>query len=859
MSGAPVRLAAEYLTDPVGLPDGPVRLSWWSGDDRQAEVQSGYQIQASSSREALGDADLWDTDRVAGAQRTGVVYEGAFPEGGGAVFWHVRTFDSDGLPGAWSEPAVFEVWHPNTFDHARWVTTPLRGNRARSAQVPVLRRSFELAEVPRSARLSVAALGVLRVAVNGQSVESLSLAPGWSSFSRQLNARTVALDGLLEQGANTIQIELGDGAFSGAVDGISREHYGEQARLIAELRILAPDGQEMLIGTDHEWQWHGTGTLSSDAVLGENTDGRVQTPSEDGWRTVDVVDPPAAALRPGSVAPLVSMERISVGQLLRQMPSPVPSLRRWQADLGVAVFGQIRVTLRAARGDYIRVAYASSENEDGSPLFETADEYTAGGEQEEVFAPLFSMHGARWIEIVGDCAADAIVDVTLQQVGSGLLPVSGFESDHSLLNRYHEFSRRTLDNVLLDVPVAGIGARERVGRLATLLPVLPALPYTFSSSAYLSRWVRSVCLENEGADRIAPVYPPVRQALEDQGPRPVETHQPSSTPNVVGTLVVARAVWTSYRAYGDRDLVALTFPELKRFAQHLQSTQRGLICTSAGEEPFEGSPQDLVATALFFETVRLLTRMGGVLGRLGEMESFDGLAQRIRSAFRRRFVTPDGALVGDDATSLVLALDLGLLEGDERSTAMSRLEEIVRAEQYHLCVHPLLADRMLEVLVAGDRLDLAYAVLQQTSGPSWLEPVLQGAKSATNALPTGALSFLHRHVVGLREDPDLTEEGNAFRHVVVQPRPPVGAQFPEGAPLSRVDAHHDSIHGRYEVAWQVETEQFVLNVLVPCGCQARVILPDGETHQVGAGRHLFAMPLVEDDDGIPVLQDSLNS
>ena len=48
--------------------------------------------------------------------------------------------------------------------------------------------------------------------------------------------------------------------------------------------------------------------------------------------------------------------------------------------------------------------------------------------------------------------------------------------------------------------------------------------------------------------------------------------------------------------------------------------------------------------------------------------------------------------------------------------------------------------------------------------------------------------------------------------------------------------------------------RFTLNVRIPPNCSAKVILPDGATHDVVAGRHEFKTGALA-DDGIPVLSE----
>ncbi len=68
MTTAPSHLRTNAQIDPCGLPLRAPLLSWWCGDERAAEVQSGFQIQAATLRELLErDPDLWDSGKIDGA------------------------------------------------------------------------------------------------------------------------------------------------------------------------------------------------------------------------------------------------------------------------------------------------------------------------------------------------------------------------------------------------------------------------------------------------------------------------------------------------------------------------------------------------------------------------------------------------------------------------------------------------------------------------------------------------------------------------------------------------------------------------------------------------------------------------
>jgi len=85
------------------------------------------------------------------------------------------------------------------------------------------------------------------------------------------------------------------------------------------------------------------------------------------------------------------------------------------------------------------------------------------------------------------------------------------------------------------------------------------------------------------------------------------------------------------------------------------------------------------------------------------------------------------------------------------------------------------------------------------------------------------VSFLHRYVAGLqRLEP-------AWRRFRVAPRP--------GGGLTRASTEHVTPHGRVAVSWTVSDGELTVDVTVPDGCVAELVLPDGSATGLGTGRH----------------------
>ena len=163
----------------------------------------------------------------------------------------------------------------------------------------------------------------------------------------------------------------------------------------------------------------------------------------------------------------------------------------------------------------------------------------------------------------------------------------------------------------------------------------------------------------------------------------------------------------------------------------------------------------------------------------------------------------------------------------------------IRAAGTHLGTGFLATPFLLPVLADTGHLDVAYELLFQDTEPSWLVMVDRGATTvweewggvdadgvphaSLNHYSKGAvISFLHQYVAGLQ----CIEPG--YRRFRVAPRP--------GGGLAWATAAHDSPYGRIEVRWQQQGDGLTVDVTVPPGTTAEVLLPTGESTTFASGR-----------------------
>ena len=902
MLSAPRRLRCEYLIDPLGLHVQEPRLSWWPTDDRRAELQSAYQIIAAAEPAQLSDPAnlLWDTGQVASSQTVNVPYLGPALAAGQSVWWKVRSFDSDGIASPWSEPALFEMGltdnpadTPGSGWRAKWISAPLQGSKNQGAAVPALRREFSLTSQPTRARLYISALGLYRAELNGRRVGQQELTPGWTDYRSQLNYQVYDVTEDLQAGENAVGVLLGDGWYCGSVGLTDRQAYGDRPALIAQLQVQLEDGTSHLLTTDENWRWYRSHIVASDFFAGESVDARQRlgTFSQPGFDAKHWLPVESAAVPPLTLSATI-MPGVAVVRELNPLGEPVRRQnarggRRWIYDFGQNLCGRVSMKVRAPAGTLIRVRHAQRLNHRGdldtSNLGRAAAEdcYTCAGDADgELFEPVFALHGFSHIEVSGNFPRDAIVSVKAQVIGAGLEPTGEFKCDHMLINRLQDNIIWSQRSSAQSVPTNSPEGDERLASTCTNQAIARTAAFNMDTAASTRKWLLDVADAQREDGSLPPVVPlpPGAEIIDVDG-------------GAGWSDALLICAWVQYRCFNDQRLLAQHYDRFVRFVGLLEKRYpdglRDDRLTSPpgyfGDwmAPAESahadvhSAADLVGTAYYYYSARLLSRIAGVLGKLSDLERYDSLAGQVRHAFRKRFVTPDGYLSRPNQTALVLALHFGLLEPTERKTAIDQLVADIKGRNTHLATGVLGTPFLLHVLTAGGQLALAYDLLLQTSAPGWLYPVTQGA-TATWAgwddQPTGGITqnptpdlslnhsglgsvgeWLYQTVAGLDLNPDLAPEKNAYRHAHIEPQPPIGRDFPAGAPLRYAQAQLDTIHGRFGTRWEIIDEEFHLAVFVPVNCTATLVLPNGQIESLQAGSHEFEVAL-ESDVHIPVLE-----
>lgn len=696
------------------------------------------------------------------------------------------------------------------------------------------------------ARMLVSALGVVEASIDGNPVSDDLLTPGWTSYEWRLRYSDTDVTALLSEKAGqrvAIGLALGNGWYRTGLGawGARAPHYGEELAGFAEIHVTFSDGHQQVIVSDDTWMAAPGDTTENGLYDGQHIDARLRTPGwntvgfdEAGWGSVHTVEVDAAKLAP-YIAPPVR----------RQFT--VAPVRMWESprgtvllDFGQNLVGWVQVRVQGEAGDQITLRHAEVL-EDGAlgtrPLqgAQATDVYTLSG-AEDVFEPTFTFHGFRFVEVAGwpggisNIGADALVAMV---VSSDLRRTGRFKCSAPLLNRLHENVVWSMRGNFLDVPTDCPQRAERLGWTGDIAVFAPTAAYLFDVSGFLRDWLRDVTVEqaNTGG-RVPLVVPDIFKYME--------TPFPASEPMAIWSDAAVWVPWAMWRAYGDQAALIEALPSMISHTRRVQTLlsedgvwdqgfQFGdwLDPDAPPDQPWAGKADPgVVATASAYRTACIVAESSALCGRNDDAAKFGAMAEELRTAFRRRYISKE-RILSDCTTVYTLAIAFDLLTDEERLWAGARLAELANESGNQISTGFAGTPFILDALTATGHHEVAYRLLLQEQMPSWLYPVKMGATTIwerwDSMLPDGSINpgemtsfnhyalgsvadWMHRNIGG------IVPLSAGYERVLFSPCPGGGIDWAESV--------LDAPRGRIALRWQLTADELRMSFDLPAGVTA---------------------------------------
>ncbi len=866
----PVKLTCEYIENPLGIDTARPRLGWVNeavSPEVRAKAQTAYQVRVASSPEVLygGAGDLWDSGRVASGDNIQILYGGRPLGAQRRAYWKVRVWDERGRISPWSEPAWFEtaLLEPGDWS-AHWImrneTLPTDEEALFEADpAPLLRKEFPVEKPVRRARAYVTGLGYYELRLNGGKVGGHWLDPGWTDYSQRVLYATYDVTEALREGPNAVGIMLGNGWYNplplqmwGHIN--IREHLTIGVpRAILQLDIEYADGTRDRVVTDATWK-AGDGPIVRNSVyLGEVYDARLE---QTGWDVPGFDDSEwdGVIAAPANTGPLVAQMAppIKTGRTIRPVSVSEPAPGVFIFDMGENFGGLARLRVKGPAGTPVVLRYGELLHDDGTLNPMTAvcgqiknrerppgskrpvtawqeDVYILDGDGVETYVPRFTFRGFRYVEVTGFPGTPALEDIEGLVMYSAIQPAGTFQCSNELFNRIQEVTRRTILSNLFSVQ-SDCPHREKFGYGGDIVASSEALLLNFDMAQFYTKAVEDLAdavRPNGGFTETAPFVGIADAGLGGQsGPIGWGTAHPMLLKQL-------------YQYYGERELLEAQYQRVKAWVNLIEARARDHIYIGgiSDHESLVEKPE-LSGTAFYAYNVALAREFAILLGEKDDAARFEALGDEVVAAFNGRYLDSETGRYGTGTqASQVFPLYMNLAPEDIRPRALEVLLSDIVARDGHLSTGIFGTKYMLEVLSGMGRHDVAYAMVDKRAFPGWGYMLENGATTlwehwegsdntfSNNHPMFGSVSeWFFKHVAGIRPAPDAV----GCDRIIIAPGPPQTG-------LDWAEASYDSIRGPVRAAWRVSDGQLHLDVAIPVGVTARVLLPVDARAEVWEG------------------------
>ncbi|MBY8844467.1 family 78 glycoside hydrolase catalytic domain [Streptomyces sp. SP2-10] len=734
-------------------------------------------------------------------------------------------------PSGWQTPGYDDAAWPAARVVASYGGGPWGSGVQVVGPAPLLRKSFTVRGPVASARLLTTALGLHETRLNGAKVGDRVLAPGWTDYGKRLQYQVFDVTTRIRQGANALGAWLGNGWYSGSLGIAGGRRYGTQPWYSAQLVITFTDGTTQLVTTDGSWRTS-TGAITADDLYhGETYDARLHIAGWDG-AGFDDGDWTAVAVRDGAPPRMVAQpdDGVCVQQEFRPVRITEPKPGVWILDLGQNLTGWNRIALRGAEGTTVTVRHGEVLEPDGT-LYTTnlraaqaTDRFTLAGTGDvETYEPRFTVHGYRYVELTGLPAGFTPDEdtVTGRAVWTDAAQPGTFRTSDPLINQLqHNIVWGERGN-MLSVPTDCPQRDERLGWTGDIAAFCATSTFNLDTHAFLAKFTDDLTDAQQADGAFTDVAPAVAGGSGTAGW------------GDAGTIIP----YTLWQRFGDLAVVDRHFTAMAKWVDYLRNTAGSDLIRNRqtyGDwlNVNDDTAQDLICTAYFAWSARLVARMAAATDRTAEAASYGRLADQVAAAFTARFVAGDGTVRGNTQTGYVLALAFGLLPASLVQPAADKLAARVAAAGGHLSVGFLGVENLLPVLADHGHADTAYRILLQRGFPGWGYMIDHGATTiwerwdgirtdgsfndpgmnSFNHYGLGSVGdFLYRHVGG------LAPARPGYAALRVAPRP--------GGGLTSADSTYDTPYGEAASAWSISGSRLTLRVTVPVNTFATVTVP----------------------------------
>ncbi len=823
-------LRCEYLNNPLGIDNIKPGLSWKIKSGKNGTSQSAYQILAATESNLLTEqnADLWNSGKVSSSSGLLVSYNGKELASRSLVYWKVRVWDENGNASDWSEVATFSVGLLDKTDwDADYIGFPQNDEITES---PMLRKTFTLSEPGEKILLFVNSLGYHEIYLNGVKVGEDVLSPAVSQFNKRSQVITYDVSSYLKTGGNDLIIWLGMGWYSKGLPGVV--HGGPLVK--AQLDQLQSGSWNTIIKTDETWN----GRMSEYAAIGDWKAGRFGGEMVDGskiitdWSTekMNLLDwvPAIKVEVPEHKVSAQMVEPNRIHEIFTADSVSEISKNTYLVDMGTTLTGWINIKFPVLqKGQEILMEYCDHLDNGNFVDRNQKDIYIASGNGNETFQNKFNYHGFRYLRISNLPEKPAKESVTAFLIQTDYKMTSGFECSDSEINQIHDMIFYTLRCLSLGGYLVDCPQLERLGYGGDGNASTPTAQIMFELAPLYNNWLQAWedCIREDGG-------------MPHTAPNP---YPAGGGPYWCGFIITA--TWNTYLNYGDTRILEKYYTTMQKWLGYVDKySETGLLkkwpdtdyrgwylgdwAVPRGVDQKSEKSIDLVNNSFVCVCYDYMQKIAQVLNKTEDIQKYKQKEEALKSQVNNTLFDKEKNIYADGfQIDLTYPLLAEIVPNENiQNVSQSLYTEIQQNRNGHFACGLVGIPVFTEWATKNQDVELFYSMLKKKDYPGYLYMIENGAtttweewenpRSYIHNCFNGIGSWFYEAVGGIRKDPGFP----AYQQVIIQP------QIPEG--ITWANTTKETPFGSIVVNWKLEGNEFNMQLQIPVGVTAKVVIPE---------------------------------
>ena len=726
------------------------------------------------------------------------------------------------------------------------------------------------------ARAYVSGLGLCCFSLNGREADESYFSPGESDYSKTVYYKTYDIEKLLHSGTNAVGLHIGNGQYVNyhidpvmvLPDAREAETHRYQKndsqyvkkgicgekKAIAQIEITYEDGKtEIADMTGREWKIAKSPVIFNNWYGGEDYDARKEIEGWNeagsdrrGWKAASQMRNPMGRLKAwefGKIEivekfPAVSVKKLENGNYL--------------ADMGRNLAGFTEIVLENTtdkdRGKRVEIFPAEILREDNTGVDQSTctqswnqkyhccikDSYVIRGTGREIWHPVFTYHGFRYIEVRGfpDEAGPqnfycCVLRMDNEKTGE-------FQSSDPIINEINILTERSVESNMFftftDCPQI-----EKLGWAETSHLMFRSMASGYDIRSWIGKIVQDMADSQVGQTDI------------DNGEIEEKGYVPAIIPEYFRISGLSRDVnwggacvltpWEYYQYYGDPVLLNRNYDLMKGYLEYLQlKTVAGMLrgYSQMGDwgQIEEDTPVLLVENCAYYYLLSVMSKAAEITGHPGDIGIYRERADIVRKEFHKNRIcyrAENGNYGNGSQASYGCVLFSGIvLPGKERMAA-EKLEEAVKERGYHLSSGEVGLKQVFSALARYGKSEVVYKMVMNETPPSYRSFVEDGltalpeywnyrelwygmARSRNHAMMGHVREWLTSWVAGIRS---MTP---GFGKTEIAPSIPHIVERAAGCVMSP--------YGKISVEYRMSGGVFILKAGIPAGVTADIQIPD---------------------------------